>query len=110
MASSWYQVEVRLAACSCGLPLQLNFNLIDASSATHTIRLAAQASGGFVVLPLAAEPLTAEAQLADRPANGAKLCWQAISPRLAKLAMARQLCAEDPATLFSDAFALLHQL
>ena len=110
LASSWYQIELRLPACPCSLSLQLSFNLIDASSATHTIRLASQASGGFVVLPLAAEPLTAEAQLADQPANGAKLYWQAISPRLAKLAMARQLCAEDPATLFTDVFALLHQL
>ena len=93
LASSWYQIELRLPACPFGLPLQLSFNLIDASSVVHTIRLAEQASVGFVVLPLAAEPLTAEAQLAYQPANGAKLYWQAISPRLAKLAMARQLCA-----------------
>jgi GT2 family glycosyltransferase/glycosyltransferase involved in cell wall biosynthesis len=92
------------------LQLQLSFNLIDASSVVHTIRLAEQASAGFLVLPLAAEPLTAEASLADGPANGAQLSWQAISPRLARLAMARQLCAEDPATLFTDVFALLHQL
>jgi GT2 family glycosyltransferase/glycosyltransferase involved in cell wall biosynthesis len=92
------------------LQLQLSFNLIDASSVVHTIRLAEQASAGFLVLPLAAEPLTAEASLADVPANGAQLSWQAISPRLARLAMVRQLCAEDPATLFTDVFALLHQL
>ena len=92
------------------MPFQLSFKLIDASTAIHTIRLAEQASGGFVVLPLAAEPLTVEAHLADLPANGAQLCWRPISPRLAKLAMARQLCAEDPATLFMDALALLHQL
>jgi len=110
LASSWYQIELRLQACPCGLQLQLSFNLIDASSVVHTIRLAEQASAGFLVLPLAAEPLTAEASLADGPANGAQLSWQAISPRLARLAMARQLCAEDPATLFTDVFALLHQL
>ena len=110
LASSWYQIELRLPACPCGLPLQLSFNLIDASSVVHTIRLAEQVSAGFLVLPLAAEPLTAEASLADVPANGAQLSWQAISPRLARLAMARQLCAEDPATLFTDVFALLHQL
>ena len=110
LASSWYQIELRLPSCPCGLPLQLSFNLIDASSVVHTIRLAEQASAGFVVLPLAAEPLTAGASLADVPANGAQLSWQAISPRLARLTMARQLCAEDPATLFTDVFALLHQL
>ena len=110
LASSWYQIELRLPACPCGLPLQLSFNLIDASSVVHTIRLAEQVSAGFLVLPLAAEPLTAEAYLADLPVNGAQLSWQAISPRLARLAMARQLCAEDPATLFTDVFALLHQL
>jgi len=110
LASSWYQIKLRLPACPCGLQLQLSFNLIDASSVVHTIRLAEQASAGFLVLPLAAEPLTAEASLADVPANGAQLSWQAISPRLARLAMVRQLCAEDPATLFTDVFALLHQL
>jgi hypothetical protein len=110
LASSWYQIELRLPACPCGLPLQLSFNLIDASSVVHTIRLAEQASAGFLVLPLAAEPLTAEAYLADVPAHGAQLSWQAISPRLARLTMVRQLCAEDPATLFTDVFALLHQL
>jgi len=110
LASSWYQIELRLPACPCGLQLQISFNLIDASSVVHTIRLAEQVSAGFSVLPLAAEPLTAEAYLADLLVNGAQLSWQAISPRLARLAMARQLCAEDPATLFTDVFALLHQL
>jgi len=110
LASSWYQIELRLPACPCGLQLQISFNLIDASSVVHTIRLAEQVSAGFLVLPLAAEPLTAEAYLADLLVNGAQLSWQAISPRLARLAMARQLCAEDPATLFTDVFALLHQL
>jgi GT2 family glycosyltransferase/glycosyltransferase involved in cell wall biosynthesis len=106
LASRWYQVELRCAAFPCGQPIQLSFNLNNGSTATHCLRLATQASGGFVVLPLEADPLAADCT----PHTTTQLSWQAISPRLARLAMARQLCAEDPATLFTDAFELLHQL
>lgn len=92
------------------MPLQLSFNLNDGSKAQHHVRLAESSCSGMVVLPLADQPLAVQAVLPDRPGSPLQVSWRPITPRLAGLAMARQLCAEDPATLFHDGLELHRQL
>lgn len=106
----WFHVELRAPSPTFGVPLQLSLTLHDGSTAHHTLRLADQATSGCVVLPLAAEPLGGDVLIADCPGITVGVTWRSISTRLARLAMARQLCAEDPSTLFSEPLELHHQL
>lgn len=108
--SSWYQFELNFNTFVWALPLELQLKLRDGSITSQTFRLAAQASSGLLVLPLVADPLVATVHSVDCSAIAGEVSWRLITPRLARLAMARQLCADDPATLFSDSLLLLEQL
>lgn len=105
MTTRWYCLELKASFPSFSSPVHLAFNLQDGSRVFHTLRLADLASGGLAVISLSAHPLDVHVD-----PDGVQVTWREISPRLARLSMGRQLCAEDPFTLFQDPLELQRRL
>ena len=106
----WLEGTIRVDQDALGLPLLLRLQQDDGQWIEQMLRLGAGACSGLVVLPLASDPVAVELSLPALPEVVLSLQWRRLSARTALLAMARQLCLEDPATLFDDPLELHRQL
>ena len=106
----WLEGTIRVDQDPRGLPLLLRLQQDDGQWIEQTLRLGAGACSGLVVLPLASDPVAVELSLPALPEAVLSLQWRRLSARTALLSMARQLCLEDPATLFDDPLELHRQL
>jgi len=99
----WIRLTVRAPLPCRGEPVRLQLTLRNGRSQVVDLPLCDLTAVERLLLPLDDAPTAAEVLSAPEPLE---LSWQILSPATAALALARDLCADDPGTLYRDPQAL----
>ncbi len=103
----WIRLTVRAPLPCRGESVRLQLTLRNGRSQVVDLPLCDLTAVERLLLPLDDAPTAAEVLSAPEPLE---LSWQTLSPATAALALARDLCADDPATLYLDPQALRSEI
>ena len=103
----WIEVTARAQHPLYGNPTLLRFRSADGQSLEQRLALCDVISTERFYWCLQAAPSRIEAA---EPATPIALSFREVTPRTARLGMIRQLCADDPDTLFDDPLDLQREL
>lgn len=103
----WIRLTVRAALPCRGEPVRLQLTLRNGRSQVLELPLCDLTAVERLLLPLDDAP-TAVAVLSAPEALATS--WQTLTPATAALALARELCADDPGTLYGDPLELGREL